>query len=161
MKCTVAASCSPSLTIYSSPISNSYWQSNRISGTIPSTVGQLTKMSFFWLFNNTISGTIPSTLVSMTKLYSIDISSNRLSGTLPNSLASISLFEFNAEFNQLSGLVDERACQLAIRDQTRPEQQSAWRRAAFASDSRLNSADGPVGQSTQLPSAQLCALARV
>ncbi len=91
-----------------------YWQSNLISGSLPSTIGLLTKMNFFWLFNNSLTGGVPASVSAMTSLYSFDVSSNRLTGNLPASLATLSLFEFNGRNNELSGSLSSELINWAL-----------------------------------------------
>jgi hypothetical protein len=62
---------------------------NRLSGTIPSSLGQLTTLRCLWLMGNQLVGTIPPSLSSLTSLYYLGFYSNPLSGTIPLSLSSL------------------------------------------------------------------------
>jgi hypothetical protein len=56
---------------------------NTLTGTIPSSLGSLTKLSSMDLHLNNLEGTIPSSLASMTKLTQIDLFDNALTGLVP------------------------------------------------------------------------------
>ena len=77
--------------------------SNQLSGTIPLSLGQLIKLQQLYLSLNQLSGTIPSSLGQLTQIQSVYISNNQLSGTIPSSLGQLTqLGELDLSNNQLS-----------------------------------------------------------
>ena len=57
---------------------------NRMSGTIPPTLGNLSDLIYLDLQGNQLSGTIPSELGNLSNLTILRIDSNQLSGTIPS-----------------------------------------------------------------------------
>ncbi|KAG8502478.1 hypothetical protein CXB51_000344 [Gossypium anomalum] len=56
---------------------------NHFGGSIPVSIGNLTKITFLDLSLNEFEGQLPSTLISLKQLTDLDLSSNRLEGPLP------------------------------------------------------------------------------
>jgi Leucine-rich repeat (LRR) protein len=80
-------------------------ETNQLSGTIPSSLGQLTNLRSFDLYNNKLSGTIPSSLGQLTNLRLLTLETNQLSGTIPSSLGQLTnLTWLHLDYNQLSGI---------------------------------------------------------
>jgi hypothetical protein len=72
---------------------------NKLVGTIPSSIGQLTAMVFLALGNNQLTGTIPSQLGQLTAMRELWLNGNKLTGLVPE-----------LPFNQLMPCyLDERA----------------------------------------------------
>lgn len=88
-------SCQGSNHVYSIHLSN-----NRLSGTIPSTIGQLTFLQELYLGRNQLIGTIPATIDQLSDLRILELDNNRLSGQVP------------VIGNQLVGQVPSSLCQL-------------------------------------------------
>ena len=79
---------------------------NRLTGTIPSSLGNLTNLRLLWLAYNQLSGSIPSSLGNLTNLQVLDLSNNRLTGTIPSQLGNLTNLELLLlQNNQLSGCV--------------------------------------------------------
>lgn len=53
---------------------------NEVSGTLPTEIGQLSKLQQFVAGNNSISGTIPTEIVDMSSLRVFTFENNRVSG---------------------------------------------------------------------------------
>jgi hypothetical protein len=66
---------------------------NRITGTIPETIGSLTSLSYFGMNANQLTGPIPSSIGNMSMLKDLHLSGNRLSGQIPISIGSLELLE--------------------------------------------------------------------
>ncbi|KFK32690.1 hypothetical protein AALP_AA6G276300 [Arabis alpina] len=78
--------------------------SQSLSGTLSSSIGNLTNLKQVLLQNNNISGKIPPELCSLTKLQTLDFSNNRFSGEIPglfNQLSSLQYLRMNN--NSISG----------------------------------------------------------
>ena len=60
---------------------------NELTGSIPD-FARLTKLRELWLANNRLSGTIPAKLGDLTDLTTLSLNGNQLTGCIPSSLAS-------------------------------------------------------------------------
>ena len=86
---------------------------NRLTGQIPTELGNLTVMQSLYLHENQLSGTIPTELGQLTNLVSLYLDNNQLTGTIPTELESLSLLEFLIlRDNQLSGMIPTELGQL-------------------------------------------------
>jgi Leucine-rich repeat (LRR) protein len=82
------------------------FQGNNLKGTIPSSLGSLTRLVTLWLDYNNLKGTIPSSLASLTQLTDLNLEFNNLKGTIPSSLASLTKLTYlRLCGNALTGLV--------------------------------------------------------
>ena len=89
-------------------------QSNQLSGTIPSTLGNLANLELLSLSENQLSGTIPSTLGNLANLEDLFLRSNQLSGTIPSTLGNLANLEaLSLAHNQLSGTIPSTLGNLA------------------------------------------------
>lgn len=74
------------------------------TGTIPSSIGNLTNLEHLDLSANYISGAIPAVLGNLTHLTYLDLSLNELNGTIPTTIFNLAnLTYLNLSFNQLNG----------------------------------------------------------
>ncbi|XLS91080.1 hypothetical protein HN51_067088, partial [Arachis hypogaea] len=81
---------------------------NKISGEIPSVLGDLKSLVLLNMSNNLFIGHIPSSFGKLSNLEALDLSLNGLSGKIPQELAELTFFEFfNVSFNKLSGPIPE------------------------------------------------------
>ena len=77
---------------------------NRLSGTIPASLGNLTKLRNLSLHNNQLSGTIPASLGNLTELLGLQLWGNELTGTIPAELGQLTqLINLGLGSNQLTG----------------------------------------------------------
>jgi Leucine-rich repeat (LRR) protein len=112
-------------------------ENNNLSGTLPSTLNQLSQLSVFSATSNKLSGSVPSldgltqlsrvfldrnglsgaipALTGLTSLQSFTVSDNQLSGSIPL-LAGLDLREFNVSSNQLSGSIPPLTGLARLRD---------------------------------------------
>ncbi|KAJ3299855.1 hypothetical protein HDU76_006207 [Blyttiomyces sp. JEL0837] len=81
-----------------------YLSQNQLSGSIPSSLGQLSNLVFLYLSSNQLSGDIPDAIGNLANLQYLYLSSNRLSGNIPDALSNLSnLLELGLSSNQLNG----------------------------------------------------------
>jgi hypothetical protein len=75
-----------------------------VKGTLPSSLGTLTKLDGLYVAQNSLSGTLPSALGGMSSLTALDVSSNSLSGTVPSTYLSLTnLVVLNVNYNYMTG----------------------------------------------------------
>ncbi|XP_021736803.1 probable LRR receptor-like serine/threonine-protein kinase At4g20940 [Chenopodium quinoa] len=79
---------------------------NNLGGYFPDRFGSLTGLEVLNLAKNNISGSLPTSMNDMSSLTSLDLSENHFTGPLPTNLSS-NLQNFNASYNDLSGVVPE------------------------------------------------------
>lgn len=80
--------------------------SNRFSGVIPETVGQLKALILFNVSHNEFTGSIPQSMGNLSQLESLDMSRNKLTGNIPSSFTSLNfLSTLNLSYNQLEGRI--------------------------------------------------------
>ncbi|MCD7469204.1 hypothetical protein HAX54_008059 [Datura stramonium] len=72
-----------------------------ISGTIPSTLGNLTSLVTLYLSNNGLTGQLPPSLDQLSRLSTLDLSQNKLVGLIPaafGSLQNLTLLDMSSNF---------------------------------------------------------------
>ncbi len=83
-----------------------FLHNNQLSGSIPSSLGNLTNLQYLYLYQNQLSGSIPSSLGNLTNLQYLYLYQNQLSGSIPSSLGNLTnLFDLHLANNQLSGSI--------------------------------------------------------
>ena len=79
---------------------------NGLSGSIPTQLGNLSNLTTLKLFGNRLSGSIPAQLGNLSKLTDLTLTGNQLSGTIPAQLGNLSnLTYLSLSYNQLSGSI--------------------------------------------------------
>jgi Leucine-rich repeat (LRR) protein len=79
---------------------------NSLTGTIPSQLGNLTNLEFLYLNSNGLTGTIPSQLGNLTNLEILYLSGNELTGTIPSQLGNLTNLEsLYLSLNSLTGSI--------------------------------------------------------
>ena len=77
---------------------------NNLSGTIPSSLGNISKLEELSLHGNSLTGMIPGSLGSLSELRALSLASNSLTGPIPSSLGNLSqLVELFFHDNSLTG----------------------------------------------------------
>nr|CAB3457089.1 unnamed protein product [Digitaria exilis] len=80
--------------------------SNSISGTIPSALGGLSHLRILDLSNNSISGAVPPSIGNLTLLRDLFLNNNVLSGDIPRSIGNLSsLYNLDVSSNMLTGKI--------------------------------------------------------
>ncbi|KAL5717710.1 hypothetical protein ACHQM5_010682 [Ranunculus cassubicifolius] len=80
-------------------------RANRISGNIPSEIGNLQKLSRIDLSENFLSGSIPTSFWNMPNMQSLRLNSNQLSGHIPSTRNMTNLFNLQLGNNLLEGTI--------------------------------------------------------
>lgn len=80
--------------------------SNEFSGSIPSSIGNLTSMDILYLNNNLLSGSIPAEIGNLTLLNQLLLNNNSLSGSIPTEIGNLTLLTFlYLHTNQFTGSI--------------------------------------------------------
>jgi len=79
---------------------------NKLIGTIPSTIGNLSSLQLLYLDDNELTGTIPSTIGNLSQLGGLELDNNKLTGTIPSTIGNLSQLIFlNLFHNKLTGTI--------------------------------------------------------
>jgi hypothetical protein len=77
---------------------------NQLTGSIPTGLGSLTKLTYLYLYSNQLSGSIPTGLGNLTKLEWLLLDNNQLTGSIPPQMGSLTqLTNLGLGNNQLTG----------------------------------------------------------
>ena len=79
-----------------------YLPQRRLTGTLPSSIGNLTSLSYVDLGANSLTGTIPSSVGSLTSLSQLFLDNNQLTGTIPSTLNNLYLAYLVLSYNYLT-----------------------------------------------------------
>ena len=75
-----------------------------LSGSVPDSIDQLSNLSYLQMWNNRVTGTMPSTIGNLVKLKMIDFDACSLTGTIPKSITKLTnLGQFWVSENSMSG----------------------------------------------------------
>ena len=77
-----------------SKLESLHFHVNQLSGTIPSELGNLSEMTWLNLRDNQLTGTIPLELGSLSKLERLYLAGNQLTGCIPAELRDVDLNDF-------------------------------------------------------------------
>ncbi|XP_044461652.1 probable LRR receptor-like serine/threonine-protein kinase RFK1 isoform X1 [Mangifera indica] len=81
---------------------------NRLSGNIPSHLGDITSLTYLDIEANQFSGTVPTQLGKLVNLETLRLSSNRLTGNLPNEFSQLTnMTNFRINDNNFNGSIPE------------------------------------------------------
>lgn len=83
---------------------------NKLTGEIPTQIGNLTRIRALNLSHNNLMGTIPTTFSNLKQIESLDLSYNLLHGKITPQLVAINtLAVFRVAYNNLSGKIPDGA----------------------------------------------------
>ncbi|ETR73624.1 MAG: leucine-rich repeat-containing protein [Candidatus Magnetoglobus multicellularis str. Araruama] len=86
---------------------------NQLTGNIPAELAQLSKLQYLFLENNMLTGNIPAAFGQLSDLNSLWLQNNRLTGNIPKELGQLSnLISLVLSNNQLSGRIPAELAQL-------------------------------------------------
>jgi len=89
-------------------------QKNDLSGSIPKEIGNLQNVTDLWLSQNQLSGEIPKEIGNMDSLRTLYLWSNQLSGEIPSEIGQLSeLIHIDFNMNNLSGNIPSEIGQLS------------------------------------------------
>ena len=79
---------------------------NQLTGPIPSNLGNLSNLTKLWLYGNQLTGPVPTQLGNLSNLEVLSLGDNQLTGPIPSNLGSLTSLE-NLQLwgNQLTGSV--------------------------------------------------------
>ena len=84
-----------------------------LTGSIPTEIGNLTKLTKLILSNNEFTGEIPSEIGNLTNLTNLRLEYNQLTGSIPSEMGNlINLEYFRLDHNDFTGLLPENLCDL-------------------------------------------------
>ncbi|KEH33614.1 LRR receptor-like kinase family protein [Medicago truncatula] len=88
---------------------------NRLSGSLPTSIGNFPNLQTLQLSGNRFSGQIPSDIGKLKKILKLDISSNNFSGTIPSEIGKCTLLTYlDLSQNQFSGPIPIQLAQIHI-----------------------------------------------
>ncbi|KAH1108472.1 hypothetical protein J1N35_012240 [Gossypium stocksii] len=92
---------------------------NRLTGEIPTEIGNLSEIRSLNLSHNNLTGHIPSTFSMLKQIESLDLSHNNLIGRIPVQLTELyALAVFNVSYNNLSGSIPSPKAQFGTFDES-------------------------------------------
>ncbi|KAF7147959.1 hypothetical protein RHSIM_Rhsim03G0025800 [Rhododendron simsii] len=86
--------------------------SNKLSGILPSSIGNFTSLEWLHLNNNSFYGELPSTLRNCTSLMVLDLGENRFSGSIPTWIGDLSLQVLRLHKNMFIDNIPSQLCQM-------------------------------------------------
>ena len=94
------------ITIDTNRVTGIYLVSNNLTGTIPNSIGNLSKLNTLDLSNNQLNGLIPTTLFYLSNLNYLYLFKNQLSGSIPDNIGNLSQLRVIYIFsNKLTGSI--------------------------------------------------------
>jgi hypothetical protein len=95
------------------PVTDLWLPSNKLTGTLPDSLGSLTNLTTLRLERNKLTGSIPASLGNLTRLQDLDLGLNQLTGPIPDSLANLTRLEsLDLGINQLTGPIPDSLANL-------------------------------------------------
>jgi hypothetical protein len=90
-----------------------YVWANQFNGTIPSSLGCLNRLLVIDMYMNSLTGSVPATLGNLTDLVSLSLSQNKLGGFIPSTFGNMkNLMTLQLSVNSISGSIPSSLCEL-------------------------------------------------
>lgn len=70
------------------------WSMKRLSGSIPSILGNLKELQYLSFFNNGMSGSIPESFANLNELITLDLQRTQLGGPIPEFIGALQKLQF-------------------------------------------------------------------
>lgn len=81
-------------------------EDNKLIGTLPTSIGDLSELKILNLKKNQIGNSIPIAIGNLSNLQQLTLSGNQLTGTIPSEIGNLSnLLKLELSFNQLDGSI--------------------------------------------------------
>ena len=94
------------LSVTSGHVRSIHLNNNNLSGTIPTTLGDLELLQNLYLYENQLTGAIPTSIENITYLRQLKLNDNQLTGNIPSEIGNLlSLEKIMLHNNQLSGSI--------------------------------------------------------
>ena len=100
--CSVRSSLPDDISVLQSLVTFDFNNNLFLSGTIPSSFGEIASLEKLLLASNELTGTIPSELARLENLTILELQSNSLSGTIPAEFEKLTDLTFNYSGNSIS-----------------------------------------------------------
>jgi Leucine-rich repeat (LRR) protein len=94
------------VTVQNGRVTQLYLIDYDLAGTLPSSLGDLSKLTLLGLGDNRLTGSIPSSISNLSNLVDLYLYNNQLTGNIPSSFSApnmSNLHDFDLDNNQLSG----------------------------------------------------------
>lgn len=93
--------------------------SNQLSGKLPHSLGQLSRLSHLDLSSNSLSGLVPATMGNLSNLDTLNLEGNMMNGKIPESIGQLTkLYDLNLLKNNWEGTMTNIHFQFSIISQT-------------------------------------------
>ncbi|CAN1225839.1 Leucine-rich repeat receptor-like serine/threonine-protein kinase BAM3 [Linum grandiflorum] len=90
---------------------------NRLTGSVPASIGNLSSLQILLLDGNQFTGEIPSQIGELKRVLTLDMSRNNFSGNIPPSIGSCLMLTYlDLSRNQLSGPIPTQVAQIHMLD---------------------------------------------
>ena len=98
-----------------SKLTTLYLGYNKLTGNLPSSLGNLVDLDYFSLDNNNFTGSIPSSLGNLVKVTYLGLSHNALTEQIPPTLGNlVKLYGIDLSYNNLTGSIPPELGKLGI-----------------------------------------------
>src|SRR5207237_1096772 len=94
------------ITVIGTRVKSIFFNQNQLSGSIPSSIGNLGKLDRLSITNCHLRDSIPYSIGNLVNLTTLSLCYNRLSGSIPSSIGNlVNLYKLYLTHNQISGKI--------------------------------------------------------